>query len=42
MTGDAVIKAFDGKRLTQVTEHDFKARKALESIKAGSAVADKA
>lgn len=42
MTGDAVIKAFDGKRLTQVTEQDIKARKALESIKAGSAVADKA
>ena len=42
MTGDAVIKAFDGKRLTQVTEQDIKARKALESIKAASAVADKA
>ena len=42
MTGEAVIKAFDGKRLTQVTEQDVKARKALESIKADSAVADKA
>lgn len=42
MTGDAVIKAFDGKRLAQVTEQDIKARKALENIKAGSAVADKA
>lgn len=37
MTGDAVIKAFDGKRLTQVTEQDIKARKALGNIKAGSA-----
>lgn len=42
MTGDAVIKAFDGKRLTQITEQDIKARKALENIKAGSAVANKA
>lgn len=33
MTGDAVIKAFDGKRLTQVTEQDIKVRKALENIK---------
>jgi len=33
MTGDSVIKAFDGKRLTQVTEQDIKARKALENIK---------
>lgn len=37
MTGDAVIKAFDGKRLTQVTEQDIKARKALEKIRTGSA-----
>ena len=36
MTGDAVIKAFDGKRLTQVSEQDIKARKALTGIKAGS------
>ena len=36
MTGDSVIKAFDGKRLTQVTEQDIKARRALENIKAGN------
>lgn len=36
MTADAVIKAFDGKRLTQVTEQDIKARKALENIRTGS------
>ena len=36
MTGDAVIKAFDGKRLTQVMEQDIKARKALEMIQSGS------
>lgn len=41
MTGDAVIKAFDGKRLTQVTEQDIKAKKALENIKAGSVVTNK-
>ena len=36
MTGDAVIKAFDGKRLTQVSEQDIRARSALERIKADS------
>ena len=41
MIGDAVIKAFDGKRLTQVSEQDIKVRKALKSIKSGSTV-DKA
>lgn len=34
MSGDAVIKAFDGKRLTQVSEQDIRARDALERIKA--------
>ena len=33
MSGDAVIKAFDGKRLTQVSEQDIRARDALERIK---------
>ena len=37
MTGDAVIKAFDGKRLTQVSEQDLKARKALSGIKSSDA-----
>lgn len=36
MSSDAVIKAFDGKRLSQSTESDVKIQKALESIKAGS------
>ena len=36
MTGEAVIKAFDGKRLTQVSEQDIRARSALERIKAES------
>lgn len=36
MSGDAVIKAFDGKRLTQVSEQDIRARSALERIKAES------
>ncbi len=36
LTGDAVIKAFDGKRLTQVSEQDIRARSALEKIKADS------
>lgn len=36
MSSDAVIKAFDGKRLSQSTESDVKIKKALESIKAGS------
>lgn len=36
MPGDAVIKAFDGKRLTQVSEQDIRARSALEKIKADS------
>ena len=36
MTGDAVIKAFDGKRLTQVSEQDIRVRSALERIKADS------
>ncbi len=34
MSGDAVIKAFDGKRLTQVSEQDIRARGAIERIKA--------
>ena len=36
MTGEAVIKAFDGKRVTQVSDMDITAKKALERIKAGS------
>lgn len=36
MTGDAVIKAFDGKRITQVSDMDVTARKALERIRADS------
>lgn len=36
MTGEAVIKAFDGKRVTQVSNMDITAKKALERIKAGS------
>lgn len=38
MSGDTVIKAFDGKRITQVSEKDLKARKALTNIRAGSDV----
>ena len=38
MSGDAVIKAFDGKRMAQASEQDLKARKALTSIKSGSDV----
>ena len=34
--GDAVVKAFDGKRLSQVSEKDIKATAALKRIKAGS------
>ena len=34
MSGDSVIKAFDGKRLTQVSEQDIRARDALDRIKA--------
>lgn len=33
LSGDAVVKAFDGKRLSQITENDVKATKALKSIK---------
>ena len=33
IAGDTVIKSFDGKRFTQVTEKDIKARRALEHIK---------
>lgn len=36
MTGDAVIKAFDGKRITQTSDMDITAKKALERIKNGS------
>lgn len=36
MTGDAVIKAFDGKRLSQISEKDVKVKNALDNIKAGS------
>ena len=35
MTSDAVIKAFEGKRLTQVADQDVKAKKALKNIKSG-------
>ena len=35
MSGDAVIKAFDGKRLTQVTEQDIKVKSALRKIRTG-------
>lgn len=34
--GDAVVKAFDGKRLSQVSEDDVKAMVAINRIKAGS------
>lgn len=34
MSGDAVIKAFDGKRLTQVSDQDVRAKKALKRINA--------
>ncbi len=34
MTGDAVIKAFDGKRMTQVTDKNILARRALANLKA--------
>ena len=33
LSGDAVVKAFDGKRLSQITENDVKATTALKSIK---------
>ena len=36
LPGDAVVKAFDGKRLSQVSEEDIKATAALRNIKAGS------
>jgi DNA-binding XRE family transcriptional regulator len=36
MTSEAVIKAFDGKRLSQVSQRDVKVKNALENIKAGS------
>ncbi len=38
--GEAVVKAFDGKRLTQVTEQDTKAQKALTAIKGSVARKD--
>ena len=33
LSGDAVVKAFDGKRLSQITENDVKATRALKSIR---------
>lgn len=33
LSGDAVIKAFDGKRMSQITEDDVKATTALKSLK---------
>lgn len=36
LPGDAVVKAFDGKRLSQVSEEDINATAALKRIKAGS------
>lgn len=36
MTGDAVIKAFEGKRITQVTDDDVKAKEALDRIRSSS------
>lgn len=33
LSGDAVVKAFDGKRLSQITENDVKATTALKCIK---------
>lgn len=36
ISGEAVIKAFDGKRLTQVAETDTRIRDTLERIKAGT------
>lgn len=36
LPGDAVVKAFDGKRLSQITDADIKATAALKRIKEGS------
>lgn len=36
LPGDAVVKAFDGKRLSQIIEADVKATAALKRIKEGS------
>lgn len=36
LPGDAVVKAFDGKRLSQVSDEDIRATAALNRIKAGS------
>lgn len=36
ISGEAVIKAFDGKQLTRITNNDVKAQSALERIKSGS------
>lgn len=36
LPGDAVVKAFDGKRLSQVSEEDIKATAALKKIKSDS------
>ncbi len=36
LTSEAVIKAFEGKRLSQVSEKDTKIKKALDNIKSGS------
>ena len=36
LTGDAVVKAFDGKRLSQISEDDIKASTALKNIKSRS------
>ena len=36
MTGDALIKAFEGKRITQVSDDDVKAKEALDRIRSSS------
>lgn len=36
ISGEAVIRAFDGKRMTKISEKDIQAQKALSNIKSGS------
>ena len=36
LPGDAVVKAFDGKRLSQISDNDVKITAALKNIRAGS------
>ena len=36
MTGEAVIKAFDGKHMTKVSDRDVQVQRALKNIKAGA------